>query len=105
MAAEDVLSGACQSDAAKQSSACQTTGEDPLTGTSGIIYKTARLISFAAGIVAVITVMVGGFMYITSGGDAGKAENGRKAVIAAAVGLAIIALAQPILAFVLNALN
>ena len=61
-----------------------------------------NLISWAAGIVAVIMVMLGGFWYITSNGDAAKATRGRTTIMYALIGLVIVALAQVIVRFVIG---
>ena len=60
------------------------------------------IVSIIAGIAAVIMMMVGGFMYITSNGDAGKATTGRNTIIYAVVGLLIIALGQAIITLFVN---
>lgn len=57
--------------------------------------------SIVVGIVAVIMVMVGGFKYITSNGDAGNVSSAKKTIIYAIVGLVVVALAQFIVQFVI----
>ncbi|HSX32552.1 MAG TPA: hypothetical protein VLF43_04765 [Candidatus Saccharimonadales bacterium] len=86
----------------KGTTACTTTGTDPLTGKGGILYKTARVLGIIAAIGAIIMIFVGGFMYITSGGDSAKATNARKVIISACGGLLVIALAEAIIAFAVN---
>lgn len=61
-----------------------------------------NLISFAAGVIAVVMIMVGGTRYITSQGDPGKVTQARNAIIYAAIGIVIVALAQVIVRFVLG---
>lgn len=98
------LSGACgaQNSAGKDSVACGTNGSDPISGSSGALGKTTVLLASVAGIAAVIIIIIGGFMYVTSNGDAKRAESGRNAIIGALVGLGIIAAAASIIAFVVN---
>ena len=62
-----------------------------------------KLISYVAGIVAVIMILVSGFKFMTSAGDAGKTASARSTLIYAMIGLAIAALAQAIVQFVLSA--
>ena len=88
--------------AAASSPACQADGNDPITGKNGILYKTSRILALVAAIGAVIMIMVGGFMYITSAGDTSQASNGRRVVIGAVVGLAVIALAELFVVIVIN---
>jgi hypothetical protein len=87
---------------ANSSAVCQADGTDPITGKNGILYKTSRILATVAAIGAVIMIMVGGFVYITSGGDASKASNGRRMIIGAVVGLAVIALAELFVVIVIN---
>ena len=103
----NVLSSACNAGpGAGASVACDTSsGNDPITGTDGVIYKAARLVAFVAGATAVIIMLYGSFQYITAGGDAKKAASGRSAIIGSAVGLIIIAAAQTILLFALKSVK
>jgi hypothetical protein len=68
------------------------------------IAKTAvNVLSLIVGIVAVIMIIYGGLRYITSGGDSGSVGNAKNTLIYAIIGLIIVALAQLIVHFVLNA--
>lgn len=87
---------------ANASAVCQADGSDPITGKNGILYKTSRILATVAAIGAVIMIMVGGFVYVTSGGDSSKASNGRRMIIGAVVGLAVIALAEMFVVIVIN---
>jgi len=53
-------------------------------------------------VAAVIMIIVGGFRYITSGGDSTRVGGAKNTLIYAIVGLIIVALAQAIVHFVLN---
>lgn len=53
-----------------------------------------------AGIVAAVFVVVGGVGYITSAGDPGKLQKAKTTITYALIGLAIVALAEIIVAFV-----
>lgn len=95
----------CSNDAAQGSSLCQGQGDssqNPLTGTKGLIRGIANIIAFVAGLGAIITIIVGGLKYITAGGDANKAKSARDTIVAALVGLVIIALADTIIGLVLS---
>lgn len=80
----------------------RTTNTNPLTGNDGIINKAANLVALIAGMIAVLIVVIGGFMMVVSNGDAQKFANGRSAVIYALVGLVVIGLARIIVSFVAN---
>ena len=90
---------------ASSSTVCKTTGEDPIGGRNGILFKVSVILSLVASLGAVIVIIIGGFQYITAAGDARKAGDARRMIIAAVIGLAVIAGAQTIIAFVLNAIK
>ena len=56
------------------------------------------------GIIAVIIILIGGFKWMTAGGDEGKVEEAKKMMTAGVIGLAIVLAAWGITVFVLNAL-
>jgi hypothetical protein len=58
--------------------------------------------SIVVGVAAVIMIIVGGFRYITSGGDSGRVGSAKNSLIYAIVGLVVVALAQVIVHFVLH---
>lgn len=72
------------------------------TNVNGIIKTVINVFSFVVGIVAVIMIIVGGFRYITSGGDSGNVSSAKNTIIYAIIGLVVVALAQFIVQFVLN---
>lgn len=75
------------------------------TGTNSVgklISSVVNLLSTIVGIAAVIMIIVSGFKYVTSGGDSGGIASAKTTLIYALVGLAIAALAQVLVRFVLN---
>lgn len=60
-----------------------------------------EILSIVAGIVAVIMIIISGLRYITSGGDSSKVAAAKSSLIYALVGLAVAALAQLLVRFVL----
>ncbi len=69
---------------------------------NGVISRIVNLLSVIVGIVAVVMIIIGGFKYITSGGDSGSITSAKHTIIYAIVGLIIVALAQVIVRFVLS---
>lgn len=67
-----------------------------------IAKKIVNLLSVVVGVVAVIMIIVGGFRYITSGGESSNVSGAKNTLIYAIVGLIIVALAQFIVHFVLS---
>ena len=67
-----------------------------------LIQTIVNVILLVAGIVAVIYLIVGGYQYITSSGNAEQAQAGRTTVLNAIIGLVIIFAAYLIVRFVLD---
>jgi len=67
-----------------------------------IVVLIINIFSIVVGIVAVIMIIVGGFKYITSGGDSGNITSAKNTIIYALIGLVVVALAQFLVQFVLN---
>ena len=79
---------------------------NPVTDT---IKKVANIIVIIAGVAAVITIIISGFMFITAGGsiagqragdNPAKAAKAKSALSASLVGLVVVALAWTIVTFV-----
>lgn len=67
-----------------------------------------RIIDWAlyfGGAIAVIYLIYGGFMYITSAGDNEKAEQGKRTLTFAIIGIILIALSFIIVGWVMSALG
>jgi cytochrome bd-type quinol oxidase subunit 2 len=80
--------------------ACNT--DDNAGKLNSLIKNIINIFSVVVGIVAVIMIIVGGFRYITSGGDSGNVTTAKNTILYALVGLVIVALAQFIVRFVLE---
>ncbi len=65
-----------------------------------LILNTIQWVVGIGGAVAAIFVVYGGVSYMTSAGDPGKLAKAKSAIINALIGLAIVALAEIIVAFV-----
>ena len=71
------------------------------TGVGNAIAAGVNILSLVVGVAAVVMVILGGFKYITSGGEASKVSNAKNSLVYALVGLFIAALAQLLVHFVL----
>lgn len=71
-------------------------------GSAGVIDDVADIISIIAGITAIIIIIVGGIMYILSGGDSQKINQAKDTILFAIIGLAVIAVARLIIGFVIG---
>lgn len=63
------------------------------------------LLSIIAGIIAVIMIMLAGLRFITSEGDSQKVSQAKNAMIYAAIGIVVVALAQLIVRFILGSVS
>lgn len=73
------------------------------TSLNKVVATGVNILSTVIGIAAVIMIMVGGFKYITAGGDSGQIGSAKSTIIYAVIGLVIVALAQSLVRFVLDA--
>lgn len=73
----------------------------PTTMVSSAIQWTIAI----CGIVAAAFIVYGGILYITSSGDPQKTQRAKQTILYSIIGLAIVALAEVITAFVSNTIN
>lgn len=73
-----------------------------LLGEDGVVGKLIQLLGIAAGIIAVIMIILAGLKFVASGGDSAKVAGARNAILYAAVGLVVAVMAQLIIIFVIN---
>jgi len=86
--------------------------KDNIQGTTGlgerdprdIAASVIRIILGFLGIVAVIIILLGGFKWMTAGGNEDKVGEAKKLIVAGIIGLVIIVAAFAIATFVLNSL-
>lgn len=65
-------------------------------GPVGFITFIIRIMLYLSGMIAVVFVIIGGYQYITSGGNEESAEKGRKTLVNAIIGIVIIILSYVI---------
>lgn len=82
------------------STTCDSAGSDKAV--SDIIKLAINVLSTVVGVAAVIMIIVGGFKYVTSSGDANNIGSAKNTILYAVVGLVVVALAQAIVKFVLS---
>ena len=74
----------------------------PQVGADKIISGLLGTVYWAAGIVAVIVLIVGGILYVTSNGDAGKVKRAKDAILYSIVGLVVVMMAFVITNFIVE---
>jgi type IV secretory pathway VirB2 component (pilin) len=72
--------------------------KDPNDAIAGIL----NTVYLVAGMVAVITIVIAGMVYVTSRGDPGKVKQARNAIVGALVGLVIVMSAFVITQFIIR---
>jgi uncharacterized membrane protein YuzA (DUF378 family) len=95
----DLKSDACAGlSQVNSSQGCSTNGN----GVTNIVSAIIDILSIVVGIAAVVMIIVSGLKFITSGGDSQKVGSAKTSLIYALIGLAIVALSQALVHFVLN---
>jgi hypothetical protein len=84
---------------------CNVAATDATTKINDIIHTIVNLLSALVGVVAVIMIIVGGFRYITSGGNDTSVTSAKNTILYAIIGLVVVALAQIIVRFTLSKLT
>jgi hypothetical protein len=74
-------------------------------GIWAIAFALASMLLYLAGLVAVFMIIYSGILYMTAAGNAEKAAAARKRVLNAIIGLAIVLIATPVVAFLGNRLG
>src|SRR5690348_11943193 len=95
------LSQACQG-LNSQVNGADCGGNSGAKTVTNIIRAALQILSWVAGIAAVIMIVIAGLKYVTSGGDSGSISSAKNTLVYAIVGLIIVLLAQVIVQFVLH---
>lgn len=70
-----------------------------------IIFSAIQYVLAFLGVVAVVVIIIGGFMWMTAGGNEEKVGKAKKVLIQGLIGLVIVLLAFAIATFVINQLK
>ena len=84
---------------------CNVAQTDATGQINHIIHTIVNLLSAVVGVVAVIMIIVGGFRYITSGGNDTSVTSAKNTILYAIIGLVVVALAQVLVRFTLSKLT
>lgn len=77
------------------------TGGDKLFGAGSIWNRILNTVTYVAGAVAVLMIIIGALRYTLSGGDQGSLTSAKNTIIYAAVGLVLAVMANAIVNFIL----
>lgn len=76
--------------------------KDPVISTDNFINGVLTPVYMWAGIICVIIIIVAGYFYVTSSGNAAKVKRAKDAIVGAIIGLVVIMLAFVITQFVIG---
>jgi len=82
--------------------ATKTDDAKTITGVDSLVTKAINILLYVVGAVSVIMIIVGGFKYVTSGGDSAGVTSAKNTILYAVIGLIVAVLAWAIVNFVLN---
>lgn len=69
------------------------------SGVTDFVSSVVKIISYIAGVVAIIMIIISAFKYMTAAGDAGKVSSAKNTLIYALVGIVVAVLAQVLVNF------
>ena len=71
-------------------------------GIWAIAFAVIDMLLYLAGIVAVISIIIAGIMFITSGGNSEKAASARRRIVNSVIGLIIVVTASVLVSYIGN---
>lgn len=74
----------------------------PTTSAEVVLNTALNSVYMVAGIIAVIVIIIAGYMYVTSQGDSAAVTKAKNAILYAVIGLVVIILAFAITWFVIG---
>lgn len=74
-------------------------------GESSLFSDVVNLLALAAGVIAVIMIIIAGISMMTSNGDAQKFQTARNTIIYTVIGIVVIVAARSIVIFIFNELT
>lgn len=93
------------SEVCNEATEAQSPASNPITGTESVILRVADLLSFIAGVIAVIMIIISGITMITSAGDPGKVKKSRDTIIYSVIGILVVILSRSIVIFIVGNLT
>ena len=83
----------------------ETPDDNALVGPDGLITRVSQWLVYISGALAVVLIIIAGFMFIFSQGNPQSAGRARSTVLYAIIGLVVVVIGQAIVTFVLNRLG
>jgi hypothetical protein len=76
----------------------------PTLSADQVVHNTLNAVYFWGGVVCVIVIVVAGYLYVTSAGNAATIKKAKDAIFGAVIGLVLMLMAFAITAFVIGRL-
>jgi len=92
----------CGAETTDNGSCSETVTTDCTPTVDNAITTAVTIFTIIVGVMSVIMIIMGGFKYITSAGDANKVAAAKNTVVYALIGVVLVALAQVIIRFVVS---
>jgi len=74
----------------------------PQGGASGALDNILNVVYSSAGVLAVVVIIYGAYIYVTSDGNASNVKRGKDAILGAAIGIIVIIMAFVITQFIVG---
>lgn len=72
---------------------------------NSVLNSVLSTVYFWAGIICVLVIVIGGYLYTTSAGDPSQTKRGKNAILGASIGLVVIMLAFTITQITIGSLR
>jgi hypothetical protein len=99
--AQDAGDAVCDTIGQATGNGCESVNQSG-SSISSVIAGALNLLTFVAGVATVIMVIIAGFKYLTSQGDASSVSNAKSTLLYALIGIVIVVLSQTIIFFFIN---
>ena len=103
---DNVFDDVCGADVAGDSDFCKNVKEEEgrslVLGERSLMVTITQIIVYITGAVSVIMIIIGGLRYVASAGDSNGIQGAKNTILYALIGLAVAALAQILVSFVLG---
>lgn len=74
----------------------------PTNTPNEILHNTLGIVYWVGGVVAVVVIIIAGYIYVTSSGDAAAVTKAKNAILYAIIGLVVIIMAFIVTQFVIG---
>jgi hypothetical protein len=99
-----IFEDVCDASTADSPACSDELGGNPISGQDGVLVRVVNILSYMVGVASVVMVMIGGLKYISANGDSNSIATAKNTILYALIGVAVFAVSQAIVLFVLRRL-